>query len=95
MIAFHLFQCVKDKLTMLCPLQVVYEQYKLVQLKLPYIPGFLAFREVGFLVELIDELKRSNPALVPQLIFVDGNGYLHPRGRYRRRNLVVALILFC
>eukprot|EP01122_Echinamoeba_exundans_P005630 TRINITY_DN15781_c0_g1_i1.p1 TRINITY_DN15781_c0_g1~~TRINITY_DN15781_c0_g1_i1.p1 ORF type:complete len:305 (+),score=24.03 TRINITY_DN15781_c0_g1_i1:22-915(+) len=61
-------------------LEVVYERYKFIQLKLPYIPGFLAFREVGFLMELIEELKETKPDLIPQLIFVDGNGYLHPRG---------------
>lgn len=60
--------------------QVVYERYKFVELKLPYIPGFLAFREVGFLVDLINELKENHPELLPQLILVDGNGYLHPRG---------------
>jgi deoxyinosine 3'endonuclease (endonuclease V) len=54
----------------------------MVQLKLPYIPGFLAFREVEFLVELLDELKSLQPELMPQLIFVDGNGYLHPRGLF-------------
>lgn len=61
-------------------LEVVYENFKLVQIHLPYIPGFLAFREVGALLMLIDELKSTRPDLLPQLIFVDGNGYLHPRG---------------
>lgn len=59
--------------------EVVYESFKHVELTLPYIPGFLAFREVPFLVELIDELRSSRPELVPQLIIVDGNGILHPR----------------
>lgn len=30
-------------------LQVVYEDYSLVTLDVPYVPGFLAFREVSFL----------------------------------------------
>jgi hypothetical protein len=40
---------------------------KYVQLTLPYISTFLAFREVPFLVELIEELKRSQPQFVPQV----------------------------
>jgi deoxyinosine 3'endonuclease (endonuclease V) len=60
--------------------EVVYECIKHVELKLPYIPGFLAFREVPFLMELLNELRESHPEFVPQLIIVDGNGILHPRG---------------
>ena len=61
-------------------LEVVFEKYKMVELTLPYISTFLAFREVPFLVQLFEELKRERPELVPQVIFVDGNGFLHPRG---------------
>eukprot|EP01111_Echinosteliopsis_oligospora_P009224 TRINITY_DN2669_c0_g1_i1.p1 TRINITY_DN2669_c0_g1~~TRINITY_DN2669_c0_g1_i1.p1 ORF type:complete len:247 (+),score=49.29 TRINITY_DN2669_c0_g1_i1:200-940(+) len=61
-------------------LKIVYEKYEMVKLTLPYISGFLAFREVPYLISLIDELKSVNPSLTPQVIMVDGNGYLHPRG---------------
>ena len=61
-------------------MKIVYQKFKIVELTLPYIPGFLAFREVSFLVDLIEELKREDPQLVPQLILVDGNGILHTRG---------------
>lgn len=54
--------------------------FRMVRLTAPYIPGFLAFRECEFLVALLDELRGSRPDLVPQLLFVDGNGVLHPRG---------------
>uniref|UniRef100_A0A0E0GWV4 Endonuclease V n=1 Tax=Oryza nivara TaxID=4536 RepID=A0A0E0GWV4_ORYNI len=40
-------------------LEVVHEEFDVVRLQVPYIPGFLAFREV---------------------LMVDGNGLLHPRG---------------
>ena len=46
----------------------------------PYIPGFLAFREVGFLMDRLEEVKNEKPELMPQVILVDGNGILHPRG---------------
>jgi deoxyinosine 3'endonuclease (endonuclease V) len=61
-------------------LKVVYENYKMVQLTQPYIPGFLAFREVDHIINLYDELKNTQPMLLPQIIFVDGNGILHPEG---------------
>jgi deoxyinosine 3'endonuclease (endonuclease V) len=61
-------------------LRIVYERYKMVELTLPYISTFLAFREVPFLVDLVQELRVNSPNLVPQAILVDGNGFLHPRG---------------
>jgi len=60
--------------------EVVYAAFEMIELQLPYIPGFLAFREVSFLQKLIEELKKAKPDLFPQLIMVDGNGLLHPRG---------------
>ncbi|KAL6048400.1 Endonuclease V [Balamuthia mandrillaris] len=61
-------------------LKVVYKDFQMVELRQPYIAGFLAFREVPHLVPLFDKLRRTSPELVPQLVFVDGNGILHPRG---------------
>ncbi|XP_038064359.1 endonuclease V-like isoform X2 [Patiria miniata] len=61
-------------------LKVVYSDCELVHLDMPYIPGFLAFREVGFFLNLLDKLKDTNHGLTPQVILVDGNGILHPRG---------------
>ena len=57
---------------------VVHTSIRRVALTAPYIPGFLAFREVGFLLELLDELRCTSPYLMPQAIMVDGNGILHP-----------------
>jgi len=61
-------------------LEIVYKSFKMVKLTLPYIPSFLAFREVDHIIELINELKMNDPDFLPQIILVDGNGYLHPRG---------------
>ncbi|CAG8623937.1 24080_t:CDS:2 [Cetraspora pellucida] len=60
-------------------LKVIYENYKMVKLKLPYIAGFLAFREVTPLLELLQNLRQTNPNIFPQVVIVDGNGLLHPR----------------
>lgn len=59
---------------------MVYEDYQMVKLTQPYIPGFLAFREVPHLLVLLQKLRKNRPDLVPGVIFMDGNGVLHPRG---------------
>ncbi|KAK4742952.1 hypothetical protein SAY87_000953 [Trapa incisa] len=62
-------------------LQVVHQEYSLVRLGVPYIPGFLAFREAPVLLQLLEKVKANSPHFYPQqLIFVDGNGILHPQG---------------
>lgn len=61
-------------------LEVVYEDLTMIHLTSPYVPEYLAFREVGFLVDAISRLGESKPELLPQVILVDGNGMLHPRG---------------
>ena len=52
----------------------------MVELTLPYIPGFLAFREAPFLKDRLDLVRKNRPHLIPQVIMVDGNGILHTRG---------------
>ncbi|KAF9909103.1 hypothetical protein EC991_009013 [Linnemannia zychae] len=61
-------------------LKVVYENHAKVKLTLPYIAGYLAFREVEPLLDLISTLRSTHPELEPQVILVDGCGILHPRG---------------
>ena len=58
--------------------EIVYEDIKLVHLTQPYISGFLAFREVDFIVDLVNKAKSLGVGI--DLIMVDGNGTLHPRG---------------
>ncbi|EFJ33242.1 hypothetical protein SELMODRAFT_84652 [Selaginella moellendorffii] len=58
----------------------VYEDLEIVSLDMPYIPGFLAFRESPALLSLLARMKSSRPEIFPQLLMVDGNGVLHPRG---------------
>jgi len=51
----------------------------MIKLKLPYIAGFLAFREVPSLLHILNKLKIENPDIFPQVLMVDGNGLLHMR----------------
>ncbi|KAF8389513.1 hypothetical protein HHK36_026208 [Tetracentron sinense] len=60
---------------------VVYDDFSVVQLQIPYIPGFLAFREAPILLELLEKVKHDAPLFYPQLLMVDGNGLLHPQGK--------------
>jgi deoxyribonuclease V len=43
----------------------------------PYITGYLAYREIPILLDLIEHVQSRRP--VAEVVFVDGNGYLHPR----------------
>ncbi|CAF3514551.1 unnamed protein product [Rotaria sp. Silwood1] len=48
-------------------------------MKIPYIPSYLAFREAPIFMKLIDIQKERCPHLTPQIILMDGNGVWHPR----------------
>lgn len=58
-------------------LEVMHERCALFRLSVPYVPGFLAFREVPAFRALLQELPKQ---CRPQVVFVDGNGAFHPRG---------------
>ncbi|XP_034043480.1 endonuclease V-like isoform X2 [Thalassophryne amazonica] len=60
-------------------LEVLYEDSQMVALTAPYIAGFLAFRETPFLLDALQRLERNQPQLMPQVVFVDGNGLFHYR----------------
>jgi len=45
------------------------------EIKFPYIPTYLAFRELPSLLKLLEKVK-----IQPDIIMVDGNGILHPNG---------------
>ena len=60
-------------------MNIVYEKYKVVTLTEPYIPSFLAFREVKHIENLLKELKKNKPEFYPQIVLCDSNGILHTR----------------
>ncbi|CAK6969852.1 endonuclease V-like [Scomber scombrus] len=60
-------------------LELLYENSQMVTLTAPYVAGFLAFRETPFLIEALQQLERDKPELLPQVVFVDGNGIFHYR----------------
>eukprot|EP00249_Psilotum_nudum_P011899 c23454_g1_i3 orf=81-554(+) len=50
----------------LATMDVIYEDFDILHLKLPYIPGFLAFRESPVLLKLLRKISLQNPSLYPQ-----------------------------
>ena len=53
---------------------VVEKKYTIKEVAMPYVPGFLAYRELPAILETYNKLEHK-----PDLILVDGNGVLHPR----------------
>eukprot|EP00767_Chilomastix_cuspidata_P003288 gnl/Chilomastix_cuspidata/3403.p1 GENE.gnl/Chilomastix_cuspidata/3403~~gnl/Chilomastix_cuspidata/3403.p1 ORF type:complete len:270 (+),score=140.08 gnl/Chilomastix_cuspidata/3403:458-1267(+) len=61
-------------------LKLVKFESELVPLDVPYVPGFLAYREAPAVLRLLAKVRREAPELFPDALLVDGNGVLHPRG---------------
>lgn len=62
-------------------LEPVAIRHRVMRIDVPYIPGFLAFREADAVLALLDALAREpGSPPVPQLILIDGNGVLHGMG---------------
>eukprot|EP01059_Diplonema_ambulator_P029326 TRINITY_DN48672_c0_g1_i1.p1 TRINITY_DN48672_c0_g1~~TRINITY_DN48672_c0_g1_i1.p1 ORF type:complete len:340 (+),score=104.37 TRINITY_DN48672_c0_g1_i1:28-1020(+) len=59
--------------------KVVGQFFVATVLKEPYIPNYLAFREVGPLKKLLAHIKEKAPDIYPDVVLVDGNGILHAR----------------
>lgn len=60
-------------------MEVIYEDFEKETADYPYIPGFLAFKEIPVYTVLFERLKQNKPELYPELLLVDGNGILHTR----------------
>ncbi|MBR6069753.1 MAG: endonuclease V [Ruminococcus sp.] len=54
--------------------EVVEKQHCSGRIEVPYMPGFLAFRELPLILKTAELLDTS-----PDIFIFDGNGYLHPR----------------
>ncbi|KAF5395357.1 hypothetical protein PHET_12332 [Paragonimus heterotremus] len=61
-------------------MELVHHLSQQVRIDVPYIPTFLGYREVGPYVQLVHEFGTSYPHCMPDVLMVDGNGTLHPRG---------------
>ena len=59
--------------------EVLYQDFRMVKLVGPYVPGFLAFRESDPIIQMVRKQMDSRPDVTPHVLMVDGNGLLHPR----------------
>ncbi len=57
--------------------KIIYEDYKLCVMKIPYISGFLGFREIPHYKYLLNKIKDKD--FYPHVLFIDGFGILHQR----------------
>lgn len=55
--------------------QVIERAGTLMDVKFPYVPGYLSFREIPPLLRAWEKLRAK-----PQMLMVDGQGIAHPRG---------------
>jgi len=55
-------------------LKVVDSANAVAECRMPYIPGYLFYREAHVIIEAFNKLKQR-----PEILVVDGNGILHPR----------------
>ena len=53
---------------------IIEKQHYSGKIDVPYMPGFLAFRELPLVLKTVEKLK-----IKPDIYMFDGNGYLHPR----------------
>ncbi|KAF1662754.1 Endonuclease V, partial [Aptenodytes patagonicus] len=57
-------------------LEVLYEDCRMVAVSAQYVAGFLAFREVPFLVEAVRRLQQEEPKLTPQVWLISFDSLL-------------------
>lgn len=70
-----------DEYAVCCIVVIELDTHKVIEKKqysgrieVPYMPGFLAFRELPLILKTVELLETS-----PDVFIFDGNGYLHPR----------------
>ncbi|KAF3523891.1 hypothetical protein F2Q69_00046864 [Brassica cretica] len=66
-------------------LRVVHNELSLIRLQVPYVPGFLAFREAPVLLQILEKMRDDHHPFYPQVVMVDGNEILHPRGEPKHK----------
>ena len=70
-----------DEYAVCCIIVIDFDTHKVIEKKqysgkieVPYMPGFLAFRELPLILKTVELLETN-----PDVFIFDGNGYLHPR----------------
>ncbi|GAU90255.1 hypothetical protein RvY_02700-2 [Ramazzottius varieornatus] len=73
--------CAALVVTELPSLKVVYKDFITDRVNVPYVPGYLGAREYPLMGRVLERMRKQCPEqFKPQVLLVDGNGILHPRG---------------
>lgn len=54
--------------------EIIEKTHSFGKVIVPYVPGYLAFRELPLIIEAAEKLRHT-----PDIFIFDGNGYLHPQ----------------
>ncbi|MFC1697399.1 endonuclease V [Nanoarchaeota archaeon] len=55
-------------------MKIIEKKYSITDSKMPYIPGFMGYRESAVVIDAFNKLENQ-----PDLLMFDANGILHPR----------------
>lgn len=69
----------------------IYQDVEMCTMTMPYISGYLAFRELPIYQILVKRLREKRPDLEPSVYMVDGCGIFHARGVGSASHLGVAM----
>ena len=70
---------------------IVYRKHKIIKNKIPYISGYIGFREVPHFVDMYRDMLKFKASFTPDVIILNSFGKLHPRKAGSALQLALAI----